>query len=39
MFEYEGFKIEIKNKNDISDSFKRHNDIDLLLNDGTFEFV
>lgn len=38
-FEYEGFKIEIKNKRDISDTFKRHNDIDLLLNDGTFEFV
>jgi len=38
-FEYEGFKIEIKNKQDISDTFKRHNDIDLLLNDGDFEFV
>lgn len=37
-FEYEGFKIEIKVKNDISDSFKRHNDIDLLLNDQEFIF-
>lgn len=38
-FEYEGFRIEIKAKQDISDTFKRHNDVDLLLNDGTFEFV
>lgn len=38
-FEYEGFKIEIKNKQDISNTFKKHNDIDLLLNDGDFEFI
>tara|TARA_R100000734_G_C3318682_1_gene113139 strand:+ start:2943 stop:4238 length:1296 start_codon:yes stop_codon:yes gene_type:complete len=39
IFEYEGFKIEIKSKTDMSNSFKTYSDIDLLLNDRTFKFV
>jgi GT2 family glycosyltransferase len=37
-FEYEGFRIEIKAKNNIVGSFRRHNDIDLLLNEQEFIF-
>jgi GT2 family glycosyltransferase len=38
VFEYAGFKINIKQKIDISNTFKRNGNVDLLLNDRQFTF-
>ena len=39
VYEVGGMKIEIHKKNDSSDSYKRANIIDNIMNDGLFEFL
>lgn len=39
VYEVGGMKIEIHKKNDSSDSYKRANIIDNIMNDGVFEFL
>lgn len=38
-YEFNGLKIEIHQKNDVSNSYKRANIIDTIMNDGEFEFL
>lgn len=38
-YELNGLRINIRQKNDISDGYKRANIIDVIMNDGEFEFL